>query len=175
MVENAAPGEEPVVGPIRDQLLDPFIAATSAALAEMAGLEVFPSAIVREFPSRAWGNSAAVVQLQSEPLEWLVLSFPTTTASALAHRILADVVEVWDESLIPDSLAEIANVVSGQAKTLLAGTPYHFNFSLPKVVVGTIPEHGPAHGRDCLAVSFQSELGEFVLRLFLKPGISLVS
>ena len=165
-------GSEPVVGEIRDQLAEPFIAATTAALAEMAGTDVFPSAVVREKPPRAWGDLAAVIRLASEREECLVLSFPTATAERLpgASRMLADSAESWSDDLIPDCMGEVANVVAGQAKSALAGTPYQFTFSLPKVLVGSGLENRRNLGQDCVAVAFRSELGEFVLQVFLRDA-----
>jgi chemotaxis protein CheX len=173
---------QPVAGDIQDKLLEPFIAATRAALGEMAGTEVVVRAVFRQtlHPSpiphspmakdRGRGEGAdiaAVLELRTPPEGALVLRFPERTAAALARRILAGVSQEVDENLIRDCVAEIANVVAGQAKALLAGTAYRFAFSLPRVVVGAA-EFRPQQGLDCLVVAFSSERGEFALQLFLK-------
>ena len=80
--------------------------------------------------------------------------------------MLADVTTELDEQLIRDCVGEIGNVVSGQAKALLAGTPFAFTFSLPEVVVGA-NHFQPASGQECLVVAFNSDQGEFSLRLLL--------
>ena len=78
------------------------------------------------------GDIAAVLTLTSAPGA-MVLGFPEQTASALAGRILSGVTAVIDGQLIRDCVGEIANVIVGQAKAMLAGTSYHFAFSVPNV------------------------------------------
>jgi chemotaxis protein CheX len=159
-------GAQPVFGEIRDQFLEPFIAATGAALGEMAGTEVVVRAVYWKALHQALGDIAAVLEIRSATEGFLVLSFPQRTAAALAGRILAGVTAEVDEDLIRDCMGEIANVVAGQAKAMLAGTPYRFAFSLPKVVVGA-KELWPPQGLDCLVIAFSSTQGEFTLQLFL--------
>jgi chemotaxis protein CheX len=169
-LDNIAAGAQdtrPIVGEIRDALLEPFIEATRTALGEMAGTEVVVQAVYQTSTPRAWGDLAAVVGLRSATDATLVLSFPTRTAAALAGRILAGVTQDVDENLIRDCLGEIANVVAGQAKTMLAGGPYRFAFALPRVI-DDAQEWPPPQGLDCLVVAFQSDPGEFVLQLYLK-------
>jgi chemotaxis protein CheX len=166
--EIATRGGQPVVGEIRDRLLEPLIAATCTAVSEMASTEVVVGAVYQKTIRHTLGDVSAVLGLMSAAGGSLVLSFPERTAAALAGRILTGVTEEVDENLIQDCVGEIANVVAGQAKALLAGTPYRFAFSLPKVVVGAGHEVGPKQGLDCLIVAFNSDPGQFFLQLFLK-------
>jgi chemotaxis protein CheX len=155
--------------PIDDEthcpLLEPFIAGTQAALTEMAGAEVIVRTAVRTGLCPAPDDVSAVVQIASATWGFLVLSFPQRTAAALVKRILAGAQQEIDANLICDGVGEIANVVAGQAKALLAGTPHHFTFSLPQVVIGASPKLAAQTGHDCWVVSFSTELGEFALRL----------
>ena len=164
--EIAVAGAQPVAGEIREQLLEPFRAAVCTALGEMAGTEVVLQAMYQQTLGQTLGDIAAVVEIKSAAEGLLLLSFPRQTATALARRILAGVTVDVDEDLIRDCVAEIANVVAGQAKAMLAETPYRFAFALPKVVVGA-----NALGQqdlDCLVIVFSSEAGEFALQLFVK-------
>jgi len=156
------------VGEIRDKLLEPLISATCAALGEMASTELVVQAVCQTKLDQPLGDIAVVLGLTSATEGSLILSFPERTAAALAGRILAGVTEELDESMIRDCMGEIANVIAGQAKALLAGSPYRFAFSLPKVVVGGSPEFRPQQGRDCLLVAFRTDLGEFALQLVLE-------
>jgi chemotaxis protein CheX len=156
----------PVAGELREHLLEPFVTATRAALIEMAGTEVVVRAVNRKPPQQT--AVTAVVGLAATAERFLVLSFPKETAAAFAGRILAGVAPEVDERLVRDCVGEIANVIAGQAKALLAGTSYRFTFSLPMVVA-----HGPAdwppQDLDCLVVAFGSDLGDFNLQLLRKP------
>jgi chemotaxis protein CheX len=163
--EIAPAGAQPVVGPVRDKLLEPFIAAVCAALGEMASSEVVVQAVYQTALHPTLGDLVAVVGLMSTTEEFLVLSFPEPTAAAIAGRILAGSTEAVDANLTSDCLGEVANVVAGQAKALLAETPYHFAFSMPRVVGH---EFQPPAGLVCLTVTFRSDLGDFTMHLFLK-------
>jgi chemotaxis protein CheX len=159
---------QPVAGEIRDKLLEPLILATCQALGEMAGSEVVVRAMFQKTINDMLGDISAVLELKSAKKEFLVLGFPHPTAAALAGRILADVTREIDENLIRDCMGEIANVIAGQAKALLAETPYRFAFSVPKVVVSPDPELLPGQDLECLVVTFSSDLGEFALQLYLE-------
>lgn len=151
---------------IRDQLVEPFITATRAALGEMAVTEVAVRAVYQTALHHTLGDIAAVLRLRSGTEGFLILGFPRRTAAALAGRILAGVAAEVDEDLMRDCVGELANVVAGQAKAILAGTSYHFAFSLPEVVAGA-KELPPQQCLDCLVVAFGCDQGEFALQLFL--------
>jgi chemotaxis protein CheX len=165
--EVVVEGAQPIPGEIRDKLLEPFITAACTALREMAGVEVAVQGVYRKTLNHALGDIAAVIKLGSASEGFLVLGFPQRTAAALGGRILAGVTPEVDENLIRDCVGEIANVVAGQAKALLAGAPYRFAFSLPQVVMSA-QEFQPPPGLDAAVVAFCSEQGGFALQLFLK-------
>lgn len=160
-------GAQPVMAEIRDNLLEPFIAATVVALGEMAGADVAVREVYQKALHHALGDLAVVVRLTSTTEGALVLAFPRPTAAALARRILVEVASATDDALIRDCVGEIGNVVAGQAKAMLAETPYRLVFSLPQSVVAADQFRAPL-GLDCVVVAFSSALGEFALQLFLK-------
>jgi CheY-specific phosphatase CheX len=159
--------EEPVAGAIRDELVEPFIQATTVALGEMAGIEVAVQSVSRAAGSKPSGDICAVVQLQSTIESVVVLCFPQATAAALARRVLDEVATEPDENLIRDCMGEVANVISGQAKAMLAGTPYQLTFAVPEVMNADVLT-SRAPGLSCVVATFRSELGDFALELFLK-------
>lgn len=152
---------------IANSVLEPFVTATRAALAEMAGIDVVVRSTCQNSNDRAAGDMAVILRLTSATEAFLVLSFPERTAAALARRMLAGVSAEVDEQLIRECIGEVGNVIAGQAKALQAGTPRHFSFSLPEVV-SSANDFQPPSGLDCLAVDFMSDQGAFVLQLFLK-------
>jgi chemotaxis protein CheX len=169
--ETAFEGGQPVIGEIH--LLEPFIAATRTAVGEMAATEVGVRGMVRKSMHQALGDIAAVIGLSRKGSSQsaaspgsLVIGFPQGAAAALARRILTGVSTDVDQKLISDCMGEIANVVAGQAKALLAETPYRFLFTLPPIVADA-RDFRPPTGLDCLLVGFTSDLGEFTLQLFL--------
>ena len=159
-------GGQPVDGEIRTQLVEPLIAATCAALSEMAGLEMTVRSVYRKAMHHALGDIAAVFRLRSSNEGFLVLGFPHQTAVAFARRILAEVTPNVEENLVRDCAGEIANVVAGQAKALLAETPYRLAFHMPQVVIDA-KEFRPPQNLTCLVVAFRTDPGEFAVQLYL--------
>jgi chemotaxis protein CheX len=157
----------PVPDGVREQLLEPFIAAARLTLAEMAGTGAAVRAVYRTRQPRVDGDTTVMLGLTSGPVGALVLGFPGRTAAALAGRVLAGVVEGPDEGMVRDCMGEIANVLAGQAKALLLGTPYHFSLSTPTVLSRAEHEVRSHPEADCLVVAFASDVGDFALQLCL--------
>ena len=166
-IPHAASGDrQPVASEIRDTLLEPFIAATRTALAEMAGTEMVVQAVYRQTTPVEMGDIAAAVRLTSASEGLLLFIFPKGTAKALAGRILVGSAVQVDENLVRDCVGEIANVVAGQAKALLAGGLHRLAFAMPPVVA-TVDELRPQSSQDCLVIALRCDAGEFAMELFL--------
>jgi chemotaxis protein CheX len=155
---------------IRDQVLEPFISGTRLALSEMAGVEIVVQDVYKQPLDKTLHEISALLALTSptEKEGCLILSFPGQTARAIADRMLAAAEgEPPAPDIVSDCMGEIANVVAGQAKALLAGSPYHFTFSTPTVISGAGQDIQPLHGQDCLIVAFMCEAGPFGMQLVL--------
>jgi len=152
---------------IRLHLVEPFIAAATAALSEMATTEVIVRNVQLQTTVAPLSDFSAAVEITATTIGLLVLTFPKQTAAALAARILAGTAQTPDDNLIRDCVGEMANVIAGQAKAMLAGGPYQFTFSIPKVLVGA-GDFQPPQRLNCLVISFRSDQGEFALQL-LRP------
>lgn len=135
------------------ELIGAFGVAVESTLREMAGVEAARRDTVTAGPA----DVSAAMRLDLGGGWWAVLCFPAKTAAAIARRVLAGTGGEPDEGMIRDCVAEVLNVVTGQAKTLLYGTPYHFTFTTP-----TAPPTNLVAGE---AVGFESECGPFTLRL----------
>ncbi len=161
----------PVSPEDRETLLDPFIAAASMTLSELAQTELIVRSTWRTALPRTFGDISAVLGVMPASGGVLVLSFPESTAAALAGRILAEVHQTPDAGLVRDCMGEVANVIAGQAKTLLAETPYQLVLDTPSILSGAGCEVGSRPGTEGLAVEFGSDAGEFMLQLCLgSPG-----
>jgi CheY-specific phosphatase CheX len=158
---------QPVAGPVREQLVEPFVRAIRLTLVEMAGIGVAVRAVYQTNNLEALDDVAAVVELSSATPRLLVLSFPRRSAAALAAQILSGVTQAEHEKLVGDCVGELANVVAGHAKTALAATPFKFTCSLPKVFDTSAgsPVHDRLTGRPMAIL--ECAAGEFGLRLVL--------
>jgi chemotaxis protein CheX len=157
-----------VMEEVRQQLLEPFTTATSVTLREMAGTEVTTQSVYQTASYKMFGDISAVLGFLSPREGTLVLSFPEAAAEDLVGRILAGVTDDPDADLVRDGVGEVANVIAGQAKALLAGTPYQFTFSTPTIVSGAGHEIRHQPGMPCLVIAFGSDVGDFALQICLK-------
>jgi CheY-specific phosphatase CheX len=145
-----------------DVLVGAFTEAVGTTLREMAGLEVVPRGVTTGRVTEPL-SFCANLRLSSPGDGDLTLDFPREVVKELARRVFAQAGFEADDPLLADCVGEVANVVAGQAKTLLFGTPQHFVFSLPSVM----PEALPNPEAERLILTFTSEIGEFVL--YLRP------
>lgn len=145
-----------MVGP--NELVEAFTAAVPFALREMAELE----AVAREAPPVDTGTASvcAVIRLTTADGIWdMTMRFPETTATALARRVLTGMVEDVGAEMVRDCMGEVANVVAGQAKSLLVGTPSHFTLSPPSFRETPVT--------DGSVIWFHSDTGGFAVYLAL--------
>ena len=147
-----------------DELLEPFITAVATTLREMAGVDVIVRKTFRATGNEGLADVSVVLRLVADTEGLLILSFPTETAAALTRRVLVEVGGEPDEGMVRDCVAELLNVIAGQAKTLLFGTPRHFTLSTPTVLTA-----GFVEGVGRAVVRFDSDAGEFTLHLS-QPG-----
>jgi chemotaxis protein CheX len=114
------------------EVIQAFQSAAATALQELARCETvrceaeIPSAIGHA------GGIVAAVQLLRELPGTLFLVVPAETACQLAMRYLPANAALTAE-IVNDVAGEFANVIAGQAKTILKGTPFHFRMSIPVV------------------------------------------
>ena len=90
----------------------------------------------------------------------LVLS--EQTASRLAALYLPEGT-VLNREIIDDVAGEFANVIAGQAKTVLKGTPRHYTISTPVVTRAASVNQLSCAVAALLAASLQSQLGRILL------------
>lgn len=113
-------------------VFDAFQSAALTVFQELAQFEPFP-----EFDTDAAVDApgpwiAATLTLRREPAGRFTLLLHVDAATELARRFLPPNVAP-EGDIVDDVVAEFANVIAGQAKTLLKGTPQHF-LIVPPVV-----------------------------------------
>ncbi|HEY3325195.1 MAG TPA: chemotaxis protein CheX [Planctomycetota bacterium] len=162
----------PVMTELREKLLGPFCAATITTMREMAGIEIVPRCTYQKTGYRMFGDISAVLGLLGRSEGSLVLSFPEPTAEAIVKHILSEAKEELSPGIVRDCIGEISNVIAGQARGQLMGTPYEFVLSTPTVISGTNHEIRHKPSAPCLVVAFRSEVGEFALQLCMSIGES---
>jgi CheY-specific phosphatase CheX len=151
------------------EVMGAFFEAVGLTLREAAGTESALRELTElQLPRTGEGLSAAL-EVRSARVDQLVLCLPERTAQALAERVLAGAApEGVDESMVRDCAGELVNVTAGQAKALLSGTPDRLSFSTPTVHAGPGLPLREGRSADCRVASFDSEVGELSLRVYLK-------
>lgn len=144
-----------------------FRAAAEVAFREWGGVEI----VLRDvaWPERLppFGDVTARLPLTAGSPGLLALRLPVATAEALTGRVLERVGEAVTGEWCADCLGETANVLAGQAKTMLYGTSSHFLIGTPSVETGPGQEVTPGPGQACLSLTYDSEVGPFVVQVCL--------
>jgi CheY-specific phosphatase CheX len=116
-----------------EDVTDAFRQATLNAFSELFQLDV----MCLDATVTAPGNPTetivtATINLVRPDPSWLTIRLTESVARGLAQRYLPPGTPL-DREVIGDTIGELANVVAGQSKTALKGTPYHFLLSIPTV------------------------------------------
>lgn len=143
-----------------------FSAAATTALQEMTSLDSFVTSIQ---PATLPGPfvTASLQLLRPIPGK-LTLILRIESAKDLANRYLPPGTVITEE-LVDDVAGEFANVIAGQAKTILKGTPYHFSLSTPEVTHTDVSVTAADTAEGILAIELDSEIGLMILRIDLLP------
>lgn len=123
------------------EVIEAFSTAAVTALREMTQFEAL--SVPQDTTSKLDDNLVVAVMrlLRSVPGNF-ALVMTVDTAERLTKRYLPVGTELTEE-LVNDVVGEFANVMAGQAKTILKGTPYHFLLSQPVVTRSALAEKLP--------------------------------
>ncbi len=136
------------------EVQEAFTTAAVLALQELMQTEALPC------EAAGAGEVFAEITLRRPVPGRFVLEMPLAVIEALARRYLPG--EALAADMLDDTAGELANVIAGQAKTMLKGTPYHFLLTTPRA-----GRAAPVSGGAVMA--FLTDAGPFWLRLELEP------
>lgn len=152
---------------IPPEVADAFQSATITALQELTQVEAYPDLSAAGRMPAEEVVLAAIRLLRSAP-GTMTLVLTAQTASQLAARYLPEGTQLSVE-MIDDVAGEFANVIAGQAKTILKGTSFHFTLSTPAVTRSeSHPTSLPVVDAR-LAASLTTELGGVLVLVDLLP------
>jgi CheY-specific phosphatase CheX len=115
------------------EVVEAFTSAAIIALQELTQCESLVEELHTVTALEMSNLVAATVRLVRRVPGKMSLVLTEESASRLAARYLPQETLLTAE-IIDDVTGELANVIAGQAKTILKGTPYHFKLSTPLVV-----------------------------------------
>jgi CheY-specific phosphatase CheX len=146
------------------EVSEAFNASTVTALQELMQLEAIPITATASETAAATGAVVAVMRLLRAVPGTMTLALPLPTARRMAEAYLPQGTELSDE-IVDDFAGELANVIAGQAKTMLKGTKYHFTLSIPTVARHT--QFGKAPG---IELAFDLGSGRMLVVVDLQPS-----
>ena len=149
--------------------LTPFIDNTINVLKTMASVEATFREVYFSKDLRIFGDISGIIGLsgKSEGTVAVTLYWP------LAQKIIARMMQVKEDKInaeyIHDGVGEFINMICGASKKKIAETPFHFEISLPTVVVGSGHQLGHPEASSVAVLIFDVEKSAFVLQICLKP------
>jgi len=149
------------------EVVHAFTAAAMTALQELAQIEAIAELPPQSEPAFE-DFVAATVRLMRKVPGTMTLVLTANAAAGLAARYLPEGTTRTDE-MIDDVVGEFANVIAGQSKTVLKGTPYHFTLSIPVVARVSSFTRIPELTSGVLAATLSFESGKLLVVLDLSP------
>lgn len=151
------------------EYLNPFIENTVNVIQTMADGTVVFKEMYFSNAFRIFGDISGIIGLSGDAEGTVVLTFYWD----LAWRIISKMMQVEEEAinaeLIHDGVGELINMISGSTKKSFAGTRYHFELSLPTVVVGSGHQIGHPEDASIAILIFEMDNRSFAVHVCLKP------
>jgi len=161
------PGREPLAE--EREYLEPFIKNTCNIFKTMAGMNVEFKKVYFSNAIRIFGDVSGIMGLSGHAEGTLVITFYWDLAKTIVARMMGAEEGSIDAELIHDGVSEIINMISGATKKEFVGKPYHFEISLPSVVVGPGHQIGYFQNTSVAVLIFQAGNEAFALHVCLKP------
>ncbi len=147
------------------EYINPFIESVYELFSTMLGSKVERGQIGISTGANNPRDIMAIIGLSGPARGSVALSFPTQTALNMVGKLLGIETRIIDET-VSDGVAEIVNIVAGNAKAKMTkdgGTP--IDLSLPTVLRGNDFRVDHPSQSVWLEVPFTSDLGAFCLRV----------
>lgn len=152
------------------EFVNPFIAATVNVFKTMANMTVQRKRLFLKSDHKVFGDVSGIMGLSGTAHGSVVVSLPEKLACVMIGRLLNENPPEKLTKDVCDAVAEMINMIAGQAKVALAQTKYHFQLSIPSVIMGSGHEITHKQGTPCIVVIFETEGMEFAIQICLKPG-----
>ncbi|MCM2323411.1 MAG: chemotaxis protein CheX [Oligoflexia bacterium] len=125
------------------EFINPVLQATMTTITTMTELAVTPGKPYMKKHSDVSGDISGVVAVASEGFKGSIsISFCKASFLRVASRILkTEFTEITDENR--DAIAELINIIFGQARNLLSSKGHHFEPALPSII--SDPGHSVDH------------------------------
>ncbi len=144
------------------EIAKPFIQATMHVMSTMVGMSATPGKPYVKKTYVAQGDVSAIIGITGDKSGSVSVSFTKQCAIGVIKGMLGD--DIQDIiSDTKDAVGEIANMVSGQARSGLAEMGLIFQGSTPSIIMGD--SHLITHltNGDVIAIPFTTDCGDFTV------------
>ncbi len=157
--------------PLKEEMdyLDSFIRNTCHVLQTTASVETIFREVYFTQDFRIFGDISGIIGLSGEAEGILGITFYWPLAQVIIARMMGVDEEHIHAELIHDGVAEMINMISGSTKKEFVGKPYHFEISLPSVVIGGGHQIGHAENTPIAVLIFEVQFQFFALQICLHP------
>jgi chemotaxis protein CheX len=152
------------------EYLTPFVKNTCNVLETMASMRVQFQEVYFSNDIKIFGDVSGIMGLSGNAEGTLVVTFYWSLAQKIIAKMMGVEEEKLDAELIHDGVSEIINMISGSTKREFVGKPYHFEISLPSVVVGSGHQVGHIHDTSIAVLIFSVDSQYFSLYVCIKPN-----
>jgi len=153
---------------MRMDLIQPFVSAADSVLGQLLqGPTVVGNPSMEEDTYRRKGV-AALIGFQGDIEGRIIFDLEPATARSIAARLSAsDTPANADDSLVAETLCELANMIIGNAVTLLNDRGFHFRVQPPEV--HTEPEGmKSSYDTEAVVMSFETPAGFVYLNIAMR-------
>jgi len=151
------------------EYLVPFINNTRHVLKTMAAVEAEFQEVYFSNDLRIFGDVSGIIGLSGEAEGTVVVTFYWNLARTIIAKMMQVDGEGVNAELIHDGVGELVNMISGASKKDFVGKPYHFELSLPTVIVGSGHQIGHPDDASIAVLIFDVGGDSFALQVSLKP------
>jgi len=159
--------------PLKDEMeyLAPFIDNTVRVIKKMASGKAEFKEVYFSNTFRIFGDISGIIGLSGDAEGTIVVTFYWNLAWRIISKMMNVKAEEINAEFIHDGVGELINMIGGSSKKDFVGTPYHFDLSLPTVVVGSGHQIGHPEGATIAILIFDMEESSFALHVCLKPKV----
>jgi CheY-specific phosphatase CheX len=150
---------------INPLVAEAIISSTQAAFEELIQTIVIPGSASFANADFVLPEVVALISLKRSIPGKLMLGISRHTLAKLAARYLPPGIDVTEE-LQNDVAGEFANVIGGQTKTSLQGTPYHFWLTTPEIFQAA---NQKLTSTEVVIFPFEFDAGTFEVLIELPP------
>lgn len=152
--------------------LNSFINNTINVLKTTASIEADFKEVYFTNDFRIFGDISGLIGLSGEAEGILGITFYWPLAKMIISKMMGIDEDHINADLIHDGVAEIINMISGSTKKDFVGKPYHFEISLPSVIVGSGHQIGHAENTPIAVMIFEVNYQYFALQVCLNAKVN---